>query len=216
MPVLKLNTFAAAAGRLDVGIDPLETAGHQRAGKIQRRAVEKGEALGIDEHVDLAVLEGQHTVFRPGIHVGPFEQVGKPGAATAANAHAQTLGWRRALGRGGFDGLDCFLAHLYCHDDSPGRPRPRCRFAVPGAVPAFCRFCSAGAAWAFRFARTSGTTAISGRAGSTVKIPSRSWCKRAPIFSSTSRRRPTPSRNGTCDRACWRPWRGTGSVRSYL
>ena len=68
MPVLKLNTFAAAAGRLDVGIDPLETAGHQRAGKIQRRAVEKGEALGIDEHVDLAVLEGQHTVFRPGIH----------------------------------------------------------------------------------------------------------------------------------------------------
>src|SRR5262249_18703413 len=78
-----------------VGVVELEAFVQAFAGVVQLGAVEVGQALGVDEHLDAAALE--FLVFRVG-RVRELQLVRQPGAAggTHAQAHADALA---ALGK---------------------------------------------------------------------------------------------------------------------
>src|SRR4051794_40766305 len=97
MTRLELDALAAAARPFRIRVRELEAPAHHRGLVLQRRAVEVNEALRIDEHAHLTVLEGEDLVLGARLLIRPLEQIGEARAAAAADADAQPRRARRAL-----------------------------------------------------------------------------------------------------------------------
>src|SRR4051812_25563158 len=112
---LEIETLAAAAGAVDVRILEFEHLLQAFAHEVEPRAIERGEALGVDD--DLRVMRFECLVTGANV-VRIIERIRETRAADLFNADAQSQTFA-ALGELCPDLFRCVFSQCDCHRYSP-------------------------------------------------------------------------------------------------